>query len=142
MASVRKRILPSGEARWQVDYRDGAGKRRHKQFTRKAEAESFETKVRAEIAAGTHVADSASVTLQEAGDLWLTRADREGLEASTIRQYRQHVKHHISPLIGSTKLSRLTTPAVEKFRDDLLKTRSRALTRAVLTSLKGILKEA
>jgi integrase len=33
-------------------------------------------------------------------------------------------------------------PAVEAFKDELLKTRSRALVRAVLTSLKGIVKEA
>lgn len=142
MASVRKRILLSGEIRWQVDYRDRAGKRRSKQFRRKAEADSYETKVRSEIAAGTHFADSASVTVNEAGDLWLRRPTDEPLEAGTLRQYRQHIKYHIAPLIGETKLSKLTTPAIEKFRDDLLATRSRPLSRAVLTSLKGILKEA
>jgi integrase len=57
-------------------------------------------------------------------------------------KYRQHLKHHIVPLIGAAKLSRLTKPAVEEFRDRLVETRSRALARAVLISLKGILKEA
>src|SRR5262249_51731737 len=66
----------------------------------------------------------------------------EGLEASTVRQYRQHLKLHIAPLIGAVKLSRLTKPAVEEFRDRLLETRSRPLARAILTSLKGVLKEA
>jgi integrase len=140
--SVRKRRLPSGEIRWQVDYRDQSGKRRHKQLATKAEATSYETTVRGELMAGTHVADSASITVKEAGDLWLARAEREGLEASTVRQYRQHLNHHIVPLIGSTNLSRLTKPVVEEFRDKLVETRSRALARAVLTSLKGILKEA
>jgi integrase len=140
--SVRKRKLPSGEARWQVDYRDQGGKRRHKQFLTKAEATNYETTVRGELMAGTHVADSASITVEQAGDLWLLRAEREGLEASTIRQYRQHLSHHIVPLIGSSKLTRLKKPAVEEFRDRLVETRSRALARAVLTSLKGILKEA
>jgi integrase len=135
--SVRKRRLPSGEIRWQVDYRDQGGKRRHKQFATKAEATAYQTKVRGEL-----VADSASSTVEAAGDLWLQRAETEGLEASTIRQYRQHLKHHILPLIGTTKLSRLTKPAVEEFRDRLVETLSRALARAVLTSLKGILKEA
>lgn len=140
--SVRKRKLPSGEIRWQVDYRDQDGTRRHKQFTTKAEATRYETTVRGELLTGTHVADSASITVKEAGDLWLARAEREGLEASTVRQYRQHLNHHVVPLIGSTKLSRLTKPVVEEFRDKLVETRSRALARAVLTSLKGILKEA
>lgn len=143
MSSVRKRILPrTGETRWQVDYRDQAGKRRSKQFQTKAEAVAYETKVRGEIATGTHVADSASVTVEKAGDLWLQRAEIEGLEASTVRQYQQHLKHHIVPLIGATKLSRLTKPVVEEFRDRLLGSRSRPLARAVMTSLKGILKEA
>ena len=35
MASLRKRMFPSGKVRWQVDYRDG----RHRQFTTKREAE-------------------------------------------------------------------------------------------------------
>jgi integrase len=142
MASVRKRILRSGEIRWQVDYRDREGKRRHKQFGTKANAVAFETKVRTELAAGTHVADSASVTVQVAGDLWLERGQREGLEAGTLNQYRQHLKHHIVPLIGQVKLSKLTTPDVERFRDNLLADRSRPLARAVLTSFKGIIKEA
>src|SRR6516225_6545105 len=103
--SVRKRKLPSGETRWQVDYRDQSGKRRHKQFATKAEATSYETAVRGELVAGTHVADSASIAVKEAGDLWLARAEREGLEASTVRQYRQHLNHHIVPRIGSTKLA-------------------------------------
>lgn len=89
-----------------------------------------------------HVADAVSITVSDAGDLWLTRAQVEQLEESTIRQYGQHLKHHIRPLIGATRLSRLTRPAVEEYRDILLQSRSRALTRAVLTSLKGILNEA
>lgn len=142
MASVRKRILSSGEIRWQVDYRDHSGKRRHKQFATKAEAVSYETKVRSEIVAGTHVADSASITIEAAADLWLQRAELEKLEPATVRQYRQHVKLHIVPLIGATKLSRFTKPAAEEFRDKLVEKVSRPLARAVLTSLKGILKEA
>ena len=135
-------MLPSGETRWLLDYQDGAGKRRAKQFRTKSEAISFETVVRAQIAAGVHVADSVAITVREAGDFWLQRARVEGLEESTARQYRQHLEHHILPLLGAVKLSRLTQPMVEEFRDKLLETRSRALTRAVLASLKSILKEA
>ena len=46
-------MLPSGETRWLFDYRDGTGKRRAKHFRTKSEAISFETVVRAQIAAGT-----------------------------------------------------------------------------------------
>ncbi|MGA7329509.1 MAG: tyrosine-type recombinase/integrase [Rhodomicrobium sp.] len=142
MASIRKRRLPSGEIRWQLDYKDLAGARRAKQFKTKGEAVAFETKVRADIAAGTHVADGAAITVREAADLWLQRARTEGLEASTLKQYGEHIDLHINPLLGDTKLSRLTKPAVEAFRDQLLVKRSRALARKVLTSLKGVLNEA
>jgi integrase len=140
--SVRKRTLPSGRISWQVDYKDQGGKRRSKQFPTKTAAINHETTVRGQIAAGTHVADSQSITVSQAGDLWLRRAEVEKLEASTQRQYRQHLDLHIKPLIDTTKLSRLTKPAVEQFRDQLLATRSRPLTRAILTSLKGVVKEA
>ena len=36
MATVRKRVLPSGIIRWQATYVDGAGKRRAKLFERKS----------------------------------------------------------------------------------------------------------
>jgi len=87
MASVRKRILPSREVRWELDYKDLTGKRRGKLFKTKSEAIAYETRIRTEIAAGTHVADSAAVTVREAGDLWLRRAETEGLEPSTARQF-------------------------------------------------------
>jgi hypothetical protein len=142
MASIRKRILPSGETRWLVDYRDTAGKRRAKQFETKRDADGYMVKARAEVAAGTHVVDSQSVTLGEAGDLWVESGERDKLEATTVRQRRQHVDLHIKPLIGKTKLSRLNTPMVQEFVDRLLETRSRAMARRVVTSLKGIIAEA
>jgi integrase len=142
MASLRKRILPSGEIRWLVDYRDAAGKRRAKQFETRREADAYMVKARAEVAAGIHVADSQSTTIGDAADLWVESGERDRLEPTTVRQRRQHTDLHIKPLIGSTKLSRLNTPVVQEFVDRLLETRSRAMARRVLTSLKGILAEA
>lgn len=140
--SIRKRTLPSGQNRWLLDYKDQGGKRRAKQFPTKRAAEAYETQVRGEIVAGTHVAPSASITVAEAGNIWLQRCALEELEASTIRQYRQHLNLHIAPALGSKKLSELTKPMIESFRDSLLKEKSRPLTRAVVTSFKGLLKEA
>jgi integrase len=141
MATVRKRVLPSGEVRWLVDYRDQAGERRFKQFRTRAAAVAYETRVRGELVAGTHVPDSAAITVSEAAALWIQRAELDGLEYATVRQYRQHASH-IKPLLGSKKLSSLSRPAVEAFKDALLKTRSRAMAKAILGSLKGIIKEA
>jgi integrase len=140
--SVRKRALPSGEIRWQVDYRDQKGARRSRQFTTKKAATDYQITAGGEIKAGIHVPDSASVTVEQAGRLWLQRSRTNGLEASTIRQYSQHLDLHISPLIGAIRLSRMTRPAVAEFRDRLLESRSRQMVRKVLTSLTGIMAEA
>ena len=47
--SVRKRLTKHGEVRWLVDYADGAGIRRNRQFATKAEATTFAAKSKTEI---------------------------------------------------------------------------------------------
>ncbi|WP_066807173.1 tyrosine-type recombinase/integrase [Sphingomonas asaccharolytica] len=145
--SIRKRewTTPRGEARtaWLVDYRDPQGKRRAKQFDRKKDAEAWATTAKHEVATGTHTADSQSITIAKAGENWLARGAREQLEQSTLDAYGQHVKLHINPFLGARKLSQLTQPMVEKFRDDLLDGgRSRPMAKRVLGSLYSIIKEA
>lgn len=142
MAKIRKRTLPSGAVRWLVDYRDGGGARRAKMFKRKADADEFLVNARGEVRAGTHVADSQSMTVAQAADLWVQRGELDGLEATTVRQRRQHADLHIKPLIGTTRLSRLTAPAVQDFVDRLLESRSREMARRALTSLKGVIADA
>lgn len=141
--SIRKRILlRTGAIRWVHDYKDAEGKRRSKEFETKAQAVEHQTTVRGELRAGTHVPDSATITIVEAAKLWLERGERAGLEGSTLKQYREHVDLHITPLLGAKKLSQLSQPMVETFKDALLETRSPALTKAVLASLKAILSNA
>lgn len=145
--SIRKRewITPRGEDRvaWVVDYRDTAGTRRNKQFNRKKDAEAFETRARHEVQQGTHTADSQSITIEQAGENWIARGEREGLEQSTLDPYRQHLKLHILPKLAGRRLNQLTKPAVEEFRDWLLDNgRSRAMAKRVLGSLTALIKEA
>jgi integrase len=143
MASIRKRSLLDGQIRWQVDYRDGAGKRRHRQFTTRREADAFLVKARAEVATGTHTPDTASITVREAADLWLARGERDGLERTTLFGYRQHAELHIVPFLGAMRLARLTVPAVHGFADQLREQGcSRYLVKRVLGSLSAIVGEA
>jgi integrase len=143
MASIRKRALKGGKVAWQVDYRDQAGARRHKQFQTKREADAWLVQARAQVAAGIHTPDSASITVSEAADLWLARCTRDGLEATTIRQYKAHVEIHIVPRIGKTKLARLSAPAANAFIDQLIHDgRSKEMARRVLRSLSAIVGEA
>ena len=119
MASVRKRTLPSGKVVWQVDYRDGSSKRRHKQFPTKRSADSFMINARAEVVAGMHTPDSTSITVADAGHLWIAAGEAAGLERTTIDQYRQHFDFHIAPYLGKAKLSQLSAPRIREFEDEL-----------------------
>ncbi|MEE8297464.1 MAG: site-specific integrase, partial [Hyphomicrobium sp.] len=144
--SIRKRTWETKggpKTAWVVDYKDQGGIRRLKSFARQKEAKAWwEGQTAYEIKQGTHTPESASITVAEAAANWIRRAELEGRERSTIAQYRVHVEMHINPRIGTIKLARLTTPGMGRFRDDLLESLSRPLAKKVLTSLKGILKEA
>lgn len=108
----------------------------------KKDAIAFEARAKTEVREGTHVADSASATVKQAAAFWIATATANGLERSTVDQYRQHAEYHINPLIGGTLLSKLTLPAVRAFEDQLREERSPAMVRKVLTSLGSLLADA
>ncbi len=145
MAKVRKRTWQNTKGEqtaWIADYRDQAGERHIRTFDTKKAASAWLVTAQGEVARGVHTPENASITVAEAAKLWIEKGELEKLERSTLRQYCNHVDLHIVPLIGNVKLARLSTPAVEAFRDDLLKKCSRAMARKVLASLKSILGEA
>jgi integrase len=142
--SVRKRTWKNrdgsqGES-WIVNYTDQGGTRRMKSFEKKRDADAFHATVNVDVRRGLHVPDSESITVAEAGDLWLESSAL--LERTTRVQYRQHANLHIVPLLGAVKLSQLTVPMVRAFEDKLAKTRSPVMVRKVLTSLGSILADA
>lgn len=143
MATVRKRKLPSGATTWQADYRDASGKRRHKQFRTRKEADEYLTKAKSEVGKGVHVPDSQSLTIAVAGKRWLDQAAADGLERSTIEPYRDHLNQHIGAFIGAKKLTQLTTPGVYDFIDKLKAAgRSEETIRRVVQTLGRIYKFA
>jgi integrase len=144
--SVRKRTWQSGgETRtaWLVDYADQHGERHAKTFALKKDADAFHIAVAVAVRAGTHTADRRSITIAEAGKQWLTAARDGGLERTTVEQYDQHLRIHITPFIGTVRLSQLTLPAVKAFEDRLRAAgRSPAMVRKILRSLSATLTEA
>lgn len=89
-----------------------------------------------------HTPDRDSVTIAAAAALWIERAEREGRERSTVKQYRELANLHIVPAIGATRLSRLSRPRVEAFRDELLSTRSKAMAAKIVRALAMIVGDA
>ena len=144
--SVRRRAWVNrdgspGEA-WVVDYTDQRGDRHIKTFDRRRDADAYHATVTVEVRQGTHTADSKSVTVAEAGRLWLASGEAAGLEQTTLDYYRQHVELHIIPLIGAVKLSQLTAPMVRQFEDKLRANRSPVMVRRLVGSLGAILADA
>jgi integrase len=154
MAKVRKRTWTTKtgpKTAWLVDYRDQAGKRRFMTYDRKKDADAALIDAQGEIKQGIHTPSRASATIAEAAEIWMracgetpegAKPHPDPLERSTLKQYRNHVDRHIVPLIGTAKLSKLSTPAIEQFCEELSKKCSRPMARKVLTSLKSIIRAA
>ncbi|TBB05144.1 site-specific integrase [Rhizobium ruizarguesonis] len=145
--SIRKRKWTTAtgveKEAWVADYVDGQGTRRLKTFDRKKDADAFMATAKVEVREGTHVAENASITVKAAGDLWIKSAESAGLERSTVDQYKQHLKFHINPFLGATKLSSLNIPTVREFEDRLREEgRSPAMLKKVLVSLGSLLADA
>jgi integrase len=142
--SVRKRSwkTPKGEAReaWIVDYVDQRGDRHIKTFARKKDADAYHARVTVDVAAGIHTA--GSITVAEAGRLWLESGEAAKLERTTLNYYQQHLDLHITPEIGAVKLAHLTAPLVREFEDRLRASRSPVMVRKVLGSLGATLADA
>jgi integrase len=144
--TVRKRAWTNRDGSqsetWVVAYTDQAGKRRLKSFDKKHEANSYQVGLGGELRSGVHVPDSQSVTIAEAGRLWLKTSEIAGLERTTLDQYRQQLELHTIPLIGAVKLSKLTAPMARAFQDKLALDRSPAMVRKIMVSLSAILADA
>jgi integrase len=143
--SQRQWESPSGKIlkAWIYRYYDLKGVRRQKTFDTRTAAEDFAAETRMDLKEGIHIADRDSITVHQAGELWLLSCQERELEKSSIARNRQHVELHIGPLIGKKRLNEINVPAVRAFESALLaKDRSRALTRAVLVSLGSLLAEA
>lgn len=143
MATIRKRTLKSGKIVFQVDYRDGEGRRKHKQFAKRKDADVWFTKMRAELLAGTHVSEGASVDVEYAAKSWLAKCRLNKLEESTLVGYEQHVDLHIVPFMGSKVLSTLDTRDAGRFYEILLENgRSPDMVRRVRISFGAIVTHA
>jgi len=145
--AVRKRVWITRrgveKSAWVSEYTDRSGKRRLKTFAKKKDANAFDANTAVEIRDGIHVADTASITVEEAAKNWIATGIANELEPTTIEQYRQHVNLHIVPLIGANLLSRMNVPDIRAFEDEMRATgRSAAMVTKVRGSLGSIFADA
>jgi integrase len=154
MATIRKRAWQTRggaeKTAWIVDYFDQGGKRCQKTFAKKGAARDWLVQTQGEVKAGIHTPDSKSITVIEAVRLWRDRCrlrigldGGEKLEWATVRHYDSHAGHIAKSSVAAVKLSRLSMPMVETFKDELLrKGVSSATARKILASLKIAITEA
>lgn len=144
--SVRKRTWTTNgveKSGWVADYKDANGKRQRQTFRLKKEAETFLLKAQSEVRDGVHVPDADTITVEEAGKLWIKSGEAAGLERGTIVQRRQHLDLHIVPFIGSVRLNKGTVPWVRSFQEKLRdEGRSPAMVKIVTVSLGSIFADA
>src|SRR5215469_16294419 len=130
------------QEKWIVDYASN-GARHLKTFERKKDADAYEAQVTVDVGKGIHIAPSKSVTVAEAGELWIKACEEAELERATVDGYKQHLRLHINPRLGSYKLSTLSVPLMRKFKDDLRADgRSSTRVRVVMASLSALLADA
>jgi integrase len=148
MASIRKRTWSTAagqKSAWVVSYAH-KGKQHLKTFPSRKAAEAWRAETLTEQKRGVHTPASISVTVAQAGQRWLDQAVNDGLEASTIAQYTQHLSYHILPFLGETKLVDLSAATVQDFRNTLTKgedrKRSAATVAKIIVSLGSILAHA
>ncbi|TDR89127.1 tyrosine-type recombinase/integrase [Enterovirga rhinocerotis] len=107
MASVRKRVLPSGKQVWLAAYVDGAGARRFKQFATRKEADAFLLRARSEVAAGSHVPDREASTVQAAYDALIKTLEADGAARATIHNYVVYYRGHVRPFLAKKLLPKI-----------------------------------
>jgi integrase len=101
LASIRKRRLPSGKTTWQLDYKDGSGKRHRPEFTDKKAAEKrFAQVVEEERQAKPAASVLANITVEKFSELWLDII-KPTIASNTYDSYAQILKLYILPVIGN-----------------------------------------
>lgn len=133
MASVRKReweYKGIKKSAWVVAYTDGGGKPRLKTFKTKKEAEAYRSHVDMEVRRGEHVADSQSITVNEALDIYIKHLGdrvraRDNMRRTTVYSYVVQINKHLRPQLGELKLTQLTAPRFQAWLNDVANTRDR-----------------
>jgi integrase len=106
--SPKKTVLPSGEIRWSVRYRDPSGRQPQRRFRTRSEAVQFEAQIRTKMAAGAYVdpREQRQTFRLVAERHWA--AHSHGLAEDTTRpRKRSALDRHILPTLGDVPIGAL-----------------------------------
>jgi integrase len=126
--------------RWDVRWRDDAGRQRHKASERKQDAETFLAQIQADLARGTYTDPSAGkMTVGAYAESWLAA---QTFDPSTYEATELRLRLHILPELGSRELRALRPSVVQAWTRSLQKRLAPNYVRVVFANLSAILSAA
>jgi integrase len=142
MASIVKRRTSDGTDRYDVRYRDLAGRVRNKTFRTKKDATRFASTTEADKLRGTWVDPAAGrVIFKTYAEEWIdhrTTSRGRKLAPRTVDLYRHELGKHVYPTFGDLELSQITTPAVRAWYSNLISSGRPALAAKCYRLLRSI----
>ena len=100
-----------------IDFYDQHGKRRlvtlPEGISRK-DARKRLVEIEAQVERGTYLPKSKIPTFSEVAENWL-KYKKPNIRHSTYEQYKGHVRNHLSPYFGNTKINHINFNAIEKY---------------------------
>jgi integrase len=126
--------------RWDVRWRDDAGRQRHKAFERKQEAESFLAQIQADLARGIYTDPAAGkVTVRTYAKSWLAA---QTFDPSTREATELRLRLHIFPELGGRELRALRPSVVQAWTRSLQQRLASNYVRVVFANLSAVLSAA
>ncbi|RVD62161.1 site-specific integrase [Mesorhizobium sp. M7A.F.Ca.ET.027.03.2.1] len=128
MATITKRRWKTGKGEqreaWVLAYTDKKGARHKEQFSLKRDADAKRVEVEGQIGKGTFRAEAATKTVKDAIDSYIKHLGKrhgKGEQVTTmyLRNTTGQLRTHVEPELGGTKLSELTTRAINEMVDKL-----------------------
>jgi integrase len=112
-ASVKVRFRKD-RGLWEVDYRDGEGRRHRPLFPTEEEAHQHATEVLRTVGLLLPAVANRDITLREYAEQWLADIQVEK-EAATVRNYTERLRRHVLPALGHLKVREIQRAHIKAF---------------------------
>ena len=107
-------IKKTANGKYQVRFRDESKRQRSKTFTRKKDAESFESKVKTEVKNGSWLDPVLANVILE--DIWVDFYElKQGKKKNTLTDYENIWRLHLAPRWGKMAVIRINQVEFDKW---------------------------
>lgn len=128
---------------YKVRWRDAAGKSRRKKVTRWRDAIALDGEIKRKKAMGELIAhERGTITLNDFWEVWWTNHAIPNLTTKTRTTYQALWATHMTPSLGSVKLSSLSRQGVTSWSAEVSLKLSPASVRQCLAILQGVMERA